>query len=283
MKKLLLLFGILSVSINASAQIGLPRLSPLQKIEQRVGLTDITVEYSRPSIKGRVIFGDLVPYKKLWRTGANRNTKITFAEKVKIGKYEVPAGTYAVFSLPTKKEWEVYFYAETDNWDVPETIDTSKIIAQIKAIPITLNRTLENLTLTFDDLTNKSVNLGIAWENNYVAVPIQVRTNEVMEERIEKALDKSALDYHLAGYYYLRENIHLEEAKKLMETAILLNPEPDYRNHLQLSYILEKLEDMEGAIQEGKKSLKIAQSVGSNHGIEENTENLKKWGVDIED
>jgi len=282
MKKLLLFFCILSISFNASAQIGLPRLSPIQKIEQEVGLTKIEVEGSRPSMKGRVIFGDLVPYGTLWRTGANRSTKITFNEKVSIGNQLVDAGTYSLLTLPAKDTWEIYLYTDLDIWEAPKIIDTSKVAAKVNVVPINLNRTLQSLTITFDDLTLSTVNLGIAWENTYVALPIQVRTNEVMTQRVEKSRDKNSLDFHLAGFYYLRENIHLEEAKNLMETAILLSSTPDYRNHLQLSLILEKLKDMKGAIQEGKKSLELARVEGSKYGVKENKKNLKKWGVEAD-
>lgn len=283
MKKLLFLFFSLFLTNNVFAQISLPQLSPLQKIEQRVGLTDLTVVYSRPAMRGRVIFGALVPFNKYWRTGANRNTKITFSEKVSIGNQEVPAGTYALFTRPSMGEWTIYLYEATDNWDVPEVIDTNLIVAKINAKPISLNRTLENLTITFDDMTDNSLNLGIAWERTYLSFPIQVMTSKIMAERLEKANDENALAYHLAGYYYLRENIKLAEAKKLFEKAILLNPEPDYRNYLQLSYVLEKLEDIKGAIQVGKKSLELAKQDGSKIGIEENTENLKKWGVALKE
>lgn len=279
MKNLLLLTVSCLSYFPVFGQISLPKLSPLQKIEQRVGLTDILVEYSRPTRKGRTIFGDLVPYGQLWRTGANRNTKITFSEAVKIDNQVVAAGTYAIFSRPNVSTWDILFYTQTDNWDVPDSLDASKIAAKATVKAINLNRSFDALTITFDDLTNSSTNLGIAWENTYAALPIQVLTNEVMEKTVQKRLKETALEYHLAGYYYLRENMSLDKAKGLMETAIALRPEPDYRSHLQLAYILDKLKDRKGAIQAAERSLELAKEIGSKYGIEENTSLLKTWKV----
>ena len=105
----------------------------LQKIEQKVGLTDVSVQYSRPSMKGRTIFGDLVPYGKLWRTGANQNTMVTFSTDVMVGESTLKAGSYAIFSKPNKDNWEVIFYSDTNNWGTPQKWDDSKVAAKVNA------------------------------------------------------------------------------------------------------------------------------------------------------
>ncbi len=110
MKKIILLFSALMLTVGIQAQIQTPQPSPFQKIEQKVGLTDVTLEYSRPSMKGRTIFGGFVPYNTIWRTGANANTKITFSDDVEIGGQKLLAGTYAIFTKPGTSSWEVYFY-----------------------------------------------------------------------------------------------------------------------------------------------------------------------------
>ena len=109
MKKVLLLVGAIAISAVSFGQMQTPQPSPFQKIEQKVGLTDVTLEYSRPSMKGRAIYGGLVPYDKLWRTGANANTKITFSDDVMIGETELKAGSYAIFTKPGMSSWEVMF------------------------------------------------------------------------------------------------------------------------------------------------------------------------------
>lgn len=279
MKILLLVIGLLLGLITLSAQITLPKLSPLQKIEQQVGLTKITIEYSRPSRRGRTIFGELEKYGKLWRTGANRNTKITFSETVKIGETTLTAGTYALFTRPSTSTWEVYFYTDTSNWNVPDSLETSKIAALITVPSKPISQTIESLTISIDNLRQDTVDLSIAWENTYVAVPIEMLTTEVMNKTVQKTIEKNALGYHLAGYYYLRENIQLEKAKELFELAIQIKPNPNYQNYLQLAYVLEKLGDRKGAIQASKKSLALAKNTGSKYGVEENTKNLKKWDI----
>lgn len=279
MNKILLIFSLFFGLNFLQAQITLPRLSPLQKIEQQVGLTKVTIEYSRPSRKGRTIFGGLEQYGKLWRTGANRNTKITFSEKVKIGATDVPAGTYALFTRPTPIDWTIYLYADTDNWDVPDSLEQQKIVATIDVPSTKLNQTVETLTLTLDDLTETSAVLTISWENTQVSIPIQFFTNEVMDATIAKTLGRSSTEYHLAAYYYLNHDLDLIQAKKWMETAIAINTEADYRDHLQLSYILYKLGQKKEAIQEAQKSLTLAKAINSQYGIEANTKSLKEWGA----
>ncbi len=281
MKKLLLLLAIFSYLQTVNGQVGYLRASPLQKTTAKVGFTDITIEASRPSIKGRVIFGDLVPYDELWRTGANRSTKITFSDTVYIGKTALAPDTYTLLTIPTTTDWDIYFYKDLSLWGAPDSLEESKIAAHIKVPSLSLNRTFESLTLTIDDLTKNSVNLGLAWENTYVAIPISIPTDDIMTGLIHKELAKNASDFHAAAYYYLNNNLDLNKAKDWMAKAILIRAIPDYRDYLWQSMILDKLGDRKGAIQSAKKSLEIAKDAGSRVGIEENTENLKKWGIAI--
>ena len=126
MKKLLLVFAVFAMTFTSYSQIETPAPSPLAKFEQKVGLTDITIEYSRPSVKGRTIFGDLEPFGGVWRTGANKNTVITFSDDVTIAGQEVKAGSYAMFTkLNSAKQWDVMFYSDTENWGVPSEWDES--------------------------------------------------------------------------------------------------------------------------------------------------------------
>ena len=137
----------LGVSLQAQGQLKYLRLSPTQKIEQRIGATGIKLEFSRPQMKGRKIFGALVPYGKMWRTGANENTKITFGYKVKIGKTEVKAGTYALFTKPQKDKWGIYLYTDTNNLDVPNPLDSIKLIYLTSVTPKKLGYNEETLNI----------------------------------------------------------------------------------------------------------------------------------------
>jgi len=279
----MLLIALTSYLQTVIGQVGYLRASPLQKTAVKVGFTDITIEGCRPSMKGREIFGALVPYEKLWRTGANRSTKITFSDTVYIEKTAIAPGTYTLLTTPTTTDWDIYFYKDLSLWDAPEKLEKSKVAAHIKVPSVPLNRTIESLTITADDLTKNSVNLGIAWEKIYVAIPITIHTDDIMRGLIQKELKQNASDFHAAAYYNLINNIDLKQAKDWINKAILVRATPDYRDYLQKSLILNKLGDKKGAIQAAKKSKTIAEDAGSKFGAEENLKNLKKWGAKIKE
>ena len=204
MKKLFLLVCTVLISIGSYAQIQTPAASPSQKIEQKVGLTDVTLEYSRPSIKGRTIFGELVPYGEIWRTGANANTKITFSDDVTIGGASLKAGSYAIYTRPGQENWEVYFYTDSNNWGNPREWDDSKVAAVVKAEVYPMPMSIETFTMTFDGIKNDSVYLGMLWENVYVGVPIKFGTDAKVAESIDKVMaGPGASDYYSAAVYYL--------------------------------------------------------------------------------
>src|SRR5690606_17512658 len=127
MKKITLLFSALFVCAITYAQVTAPAASPFSKIEQQVGLTDVTVEYSRPSMKGRTIFGDLVPYGRVWRTGANTRTKITFSNDVMVNGKELKKGSYGLLTIPNANQWDIVFYTEADGGGAPRQLDDSKV------------------------------------------------------------------------------------------------------------------------------------------------------------
>ena len=171
MKKLLLLVVAAVFSITLQGQISTPQPSPFSKLHQVVGLTDVTLEYSRPSMRGRTIFGDLVPFDKVWRTGANARTKISFSDDVTVGGTTLKAGTYAVFTKPGQTSWDVYFYTETAGGGTPRNWDESKIAAQINVPVYTMPDNVETFTMTIDDLSNNGATMGMIWEKTYVGVP----------------------------------------------------------------------------------------------------------------
>lgn len=173
MKKLLLSLFVVAISFSTTAQKKVPA-SPSQKIEQKVGFTEVTVEYSRPGVKGRTIFGDLVPFGKVWRTGANENTKVTFSKDVTIGGKSLKAGTYALYTIPNKESWDVIFYSDATNWGNPKEWDEAKVALKVSAKVQPVPDTIETFTITIDDLTNTSAVLGFLWENTYVGVQFDV-------------------------------------------------------------------------------------------------------------
>ncbi|HLT49702.1 MAG TPA: DUF2911 domain-containing protein [Aequorivita sp.] len=280
MKKIILLFSALILTVGIQAQITTPQPSPFQKIEQKVGLTDVTLEYSRPSMKGRTIFGGLVPYDAMWRTGANANTKITFSENVEIGGKSVKAGSYAIFTKPGASNWEVYFYSDTNNWGSPEKWDDSKVAAQVsvQAYPMPMN--IETFTMSFDELKNDSAMLGILWEKTYVGVPIKFGTDKAVSDNIQKVMNgPSANDYYAAAVYYLETGKDINQAKTWIDKSINMNKEPAFWQLRQKSLIYAKAGDKKGAIEAAKKSMELAKTAGNNDYVALNQKSLKEWGA----
>ncbi|MFS4447824.1 DUF2911 domain-containing protein [Maribacter sp. 2307UL18-2] len=282
MKKIKLLVVALFASVALQAQINTPAPSPSSKLMQTVGLTDVTVDYSRPSMRGRTIFGDLVPYGKLWRTGANGYTLVGFSNDVNIGGKEVKAGTYSVFTKPGEKSWEVFFYTDTQGGGTPRDWDESKVVAKVDAPVITMpmEMAVETFTITIDDLTSNSANLGLLWENVYVAVPFEVPTDAAVEKNIERALGgPSAGDYYAAAVYYSSEGKDINKAKEWMNKAMAMTEKPAFWQLRQQSLIQAKAGDKKGAIETAKKSLAASKEAGNDDYVKMNTDSLKEWGA----
>ncbi len=176
MKKLLTLslmlaFGLWSLTVTAQDK---PAPSPFSKVEQKVGLTDVTVEYSRPSLKGRkAIGGDLVPFDGPWRTGANSATKITFSDDVTVEGKELPAGSYAITSRAGKDKWEVHFheYGESRAYGYMEKEPKVKVMVE----PVAIECTVETFLINFDELRDNSATLELVWENTVVPIALGVK------------------------------------------------------------------------------------------------------------
>lgn len=279
MKKIIYFALAFAVSIPMLAQIQSPQPSPAAKIEQRVGLTDVTVEYSRPSMRGRTIMGNLVPFGKIWRTGANQNTMISFSTDVTIAGNTLKAGKYAIFTKPGESSWDVYFYTDTNNWGTPQEWDESKVAAMYTAEVMTLEMPVETFTITIDDLHNNGATLGMLWENTYVGVPFTVPSKEMTMKSIETVMaGPSANDYFAAASYYYQEGEDLEQAKKWVDKAVSMNDNAFWMMRLQ-SLIYAKMGDKKGAIEAAKKSLAVAKAAKNADYVKLNEDSLKEWGA----
>ena len=280
MKKLLLIVLLLTFSINVSGQIKTPQPSPFSKIEQKVGLTDITLEYSRPNMRGRTIFGDLVPYGKTWRLGANANTKITFSTDVTIGDYNVKAGSYAIYAIPSETSWNVMFYSDANNSGLPKNWDDSKVVAMLTAEIYPMPMNVETFTMSFDDLTSSSAVLGMLWEAVYVGVKIEVPTDNMVLTNINDVMNgtPTANDYYAAAVYYLQEGKDIKQAKTWIDKAIsMAGDKVQFWQLRQQSLIYAKSGDKKGAIAIAKKSLAAAEVAGNADYVKMNTDSIKEW------
>lgn len=266
---------------SVQAQLETPQPSPAAKLEQKVGLTDITIEYSRPGVKGRKIFGGLEAYDKIWRTGANKNTTITFSTEATIDGQTLKAGTYAIFTKPGEETWEVYFYTDTENWGTPAEWDESKVAAKtsVKAYPVPFN--VETFTIDINSITNNGGTLEFIWEKTYVGVPFTVPTDNAVLANINKVMSgPSVNDYFSAAVYYLQENKNIAQAKEWIDKAVeMTSKNPRFWILRQQSLIHAKAGDTKSAIVAAKSSLELAKKAGNNGYVKMNTDSLKEWGA----
>ncbi len=281
MKKILLSLFVIIFTINISAQIKTPQPSPLGKIEQQVGLTDVTVEYSRPGVKGRKIFGDLVPFNKMWRAGANSNTKVTFSTDVTIAGKSLEKGTYAVFVKPMSNNWEVYFYTDTNNWGTPKEWDDTKVALTTSVKTETMPVNIETFTITIDDLSNKGAVLGFLWESTYAGIPFSLPTDALVSENINKVMSgPSAQDYYAAAAYYLSAEKDMTQATEWIDKAVeMTKDKPKFWYLRRQALIHAKAGDKKGAIKAAKASLKYAEKANNAGYIKQNKASLKEWGA----
>ncbi|WP_299222721.1 DUF2911 domain-containing protein [uncultured Aquimarina sp.] len=278
MKKIILFVSAALLSFGIEAQIKTPQPSPSSKIEQVVGLTDVTVEYSRPSMKGRTIFGNLVPYDKLWRTGANKNTQITFSDDVKIGDAELKKGTYAIFTNPGKESWEVIFYSDANNWGTPREWDDSKVAGKVKVKATKIPMNVETFTIMFSDFTMDSAHLNFIWESTEAAIKLEVPSKKKAMESIETVMaGPSANDHYQAAVFY-KDTEDYAKAKQHIEKAVAGRADA-FWYHRQHSLILAKTGDKDGAIKAAKTSLELAEKAKNADYVKLNKDSLAEWGA----
>ncbi len=282
MKKLITLICVIVLTFSVQSQIVTPAPSPAAEVKQTVGLTEVAVTYSRPSMRGRTIFGDLVPYDQLWRTGANAHTIVSFSEDVIIAGSDLKAGSYALFTKPGQAAWEVYFYTETEGGGTPENWDESKVAAKtsIEVYPIPMD--IETFTITIDDVTSNGAVIGLLWEKTYVGIPFEVHTDKAVVASIESTLNGAAAkaeDYYSAASYYYSEDKDINQSKTWMDKAMSMTDKPAFWQLRQQSLIYAKAGDKKGAIELAKKSLAASEAAKNNDYIKMNKDSLKEWGA----
>ncbi|QNM86013.1 DUF2911 domain-containing protein [Polaribacter pectinis] len=265
-----------------AARIASPAPSPFSTLEQKVGLTDVTIEYSRPNMRGRTIFGDLVPYGKTWRTGANANTKVTFSTDVTVNGTNVEKGSYALYTVPNQKSWDIMLYSDANNSGLPKEWDDAKVVAKVSAEVVKMPMNIETFTITLDDLTNNSGVIGLLWEDVYVGLPITVDTDKAVMASIDEVMKGSpnANAYYTAAVYFKTENKDIDKALIWVDKAIEMTKEdPKFWMLRQQSLIHAKAGKTETAIAAAKKSLELAKKAGNDDYVKMNADSLKEWGA----
>jgi hypothetical protein len=278
MKKIVFAIAVILSALSSQAQVLTPQPSPKCVLNQIVGLTDVEVEYSRPSAKGRNVFGDLVPFGKVWRTGANSNTTISFSEDVVIDGKTLKKGKYALYVLPRVENWEIIFYSKTDNWGNPEVWNEADVALRATVTPETLNRNVESFTIDINNLDNNFAHLNFSWEKTLVALKFEVPTQKTAMASIDKVLaGPSGGDYFSAAQYYYQSNADMTKALNYVNKALELKKENPFWYTKLKSLIQAKLGDKKGAIETAKLSLAAAKLAKNNDYIKMNEDNISEW------
>ena len=280
MKRILTLFVFLSFNMII-AQLEIPAASPKSTVFQTVGLTEISVEYSRPSVKNRNIFGSLVPYDKIWRTGADESTRMSFSDDVLINSATIKAGTYSLYTIPNKNYWDIIFYAETDVWGVPRNWDENKVVLKTRVDSYNLPDSIkaETLQISFDYLSNDAAVMAILWDNIYVPFRITVPTTKNVMLKISEVLNNNPTfsDYYKAAVFMNDQKIDAKKALEYMELAMDSNENPRFWQLRQYSLILAENKLLKKAISVAKKSLKMAEKAGNENYIKMNKVSIQNW------
>ncbi len=278
MKKIVFAIAIFMISIVGNSQVKTPQSSPKSLLNQLVGLTDVEIEYSRPSARGRIVFGELVPFGRLWRTGANANTTISFSEDVVIDGKTLKKGKYALFTLPRIDTWEIVFYTKTDNWGNPDTFSEENVALRAIVKPELTARNVETFTIDINNLDNNFGVLNLMWELTLVALKFEVPTQKIAIQSIEKALaGPTAGDYYSSAQYFYQSNGDLTKALTYINKALELNVDkPFYYSRLK-SLIQAKLGDKKAALETAKQSLAAAILAKNNDYIKMNQDSILEW------
>jgi len=260
------------------AQVVAPQPSPSTTVKQVVGLTDVELSYSRPSMRGRTIMGALVPYGEMWRTGANRNTTLQFSDAVLVEGKSLAAGTYALFTRPGKALWEVFFYTKTDNGGLPSEWDAKAVALVVEVTPTSLNESVETFTIALENLHNNGATLSLNWENTSVPIQVEVPTDSKTMASITKTMNNNpnADDMYAAAVYYLQNDKDLNKAKEWITKSIAME-DGKYWVYRQQSLILAALNEKDAALEAAKKSLALVEAAGNQDYVRLNTAAIAEW------
>jgi hypothetical protein len=258
-KKLLLSVLVAAALQTASAQqIKMPAPSPTQTIKQDFALSAVEVSYSRPAMKGRKVFGDLVPYGKVWRTGANNATTITFGEDVMFGGKKVAAGKYGLLSIPGANEWTIILSKQLDVTS-PAAYKEDQDVARVSVKPMSIPTPIENFLISFDDIKPNAMMLEMLWDKTYVGVPITADIDTKIMAQIDNVMNKDNRPYFNAAMYYMESGKDLNKALSWFDKAIEQNPSAFWVYH-QKANCLAKMGRKQDAIATANKSIELAKA-----------------------
>jgi hypothetical protein len=278
MKKILIAFAFILAPFITEAQLKTPQASPKATVFQTVGLTDVEIVYCRPAARGRAVFGNLVPFGKIWRTGANENTIISFSDDVVIDGKVLPKGKYSIYTVPKIENWEVIFYSTTNNWGNPETWNEANVVLRTTVKEDAMNKAVESFTIGVNNLTIDSATLDFAWENSSASMKFTVPTQKEVLASIDKVLaGPTSADYFAAAQYLYQSNGDIAKAKSYMDKAMEMSTEKPYWYTRQKSLIHARAGDYKGAIETANLSLVAAETAKNQDYVKMNRESISEW------
>ncbi len=257
MKKIILsALAIAGFAMLTNAQVKMPAPSPTQTVKQEFGIGTVELTYSRPAAKGRKIFGDLVPYNKLWRTGANAATKIVFSEPVEIGGKKLDSGTYVLYTIPGIDTWVVIINKGLKNWGIDGYKESEDVI-RFNIEPVKNKKKAESFTMEFNDVKATSCSLDIKWEKTLVSIPLVADFLDKVRGQIEAAMKTDKKPYWQAAQFYNEYDKNLALALENTTKAIEGNKEAFWM-WIYKAKIQKEMGDKAGALESSKKSLELA-------------------------
>jgi tetratricopeptide (TPR) repeat protein len=269
----IILFTVIAFAATAQSALKLPSLSPNAKVTQDFSLSSIEISYSRPSMRGRKIMGDIIPYGHVWRTGANAATKLKIGEELEIAGRKVKAGEYALYTIPGRDNWEVVISSATGNWSAegfPKEFD----IARFKVKPMTMNDAVQTFTIAINDITFTTCKIELMWEHTKISIPVVARNTTTVDDNIDKAINNPpAVPYFQAASYYFETNQKIDIASRYVDKALEANPKAFYMWYLK-ARIEKKLGHVEEALAAARKSIELAQGTPNELEYKRNNDKL---------
>lgn len=242
----------------ANAQMSIPRASQYGEVEQRIAFTEVEVEYYRPNVRGRMIFGDLVPFDKIWRTGANDATIIEFDQPLEIEGVAVDSGTYAMFTIPGETEWTVVLNSDHEQWGAYNH-DESKDVLKVNVPVEELGEVVETFTIGFENVMGNKADLVMMWDRTRVRLNIVTELEKNMQKYIEEALrdpeNKEHEVYTNVGRYYFQDGDN-DMAAKYLDKALKIN-EKHWLAWWVRAQVYESEENYKEAVQAGETAIKM--------------------------
>lgn len=275
MKRLtFVLFASACLAVTANAQIKMPQPSSTQTIKQDFGMGSVELTYSRPNAKGRKIFGDLVPYTKLWRTGANAATKLVFTDVVEMGGKKIDTGTYVLYTIPGIETWEIILNKGVKNWGI-DGYKESEDVVRFKVTPMKMKEKMETFTMQFANIKPESCELHLMWEKVAVSIPITTNIKDRLKAQIDAALLTDKKPYWQAAQFYNEYENNSKKALEYCGKAIEGNDKA-YWMWLYKAKIQKENGDKAGAKESATRSLELAKEAKNDDYVKMNEELLKK-------